>query len=157
MSFQTGSVEAAFSVEVRPAESPARFVDWSRHSHGGRMCSLLPFQDDVGLCDLCGSPLFGKRRRWCSSYCNKAWVRQHRWTQARRDVVKRDGHRCVTCGSGDRLEVNHIVPRNGGGYGFGCWHHHSNLETLCHDCHVVVTREQRVARRLQAVHSDVTV
>jgi 5-methylcytosine-specific restriction endonuclease McrA len=46
-----------------------------------------------------------------------------------------------------QLEVNHIVPRNGGGYGKGCHHHLSNLETLCHPCHVAVTNEQRKARR----------
>lgn len=45
-----------------------------------------------------------------------------------------------------RLEVNHIVPRNGRGYGRGCWNHLDNLETLCHPCHVGVTASQRRAR-----------
>lgn len=45
-----------------------------------------------------------------------------------------------------RLEVNHVVPRNGGGYGPGCWHHQSNLEVLCVDCHRKVTAAQRRAR-----------
>ena len=45
-----------------------------------------------------------------------------------------------------QLEVNHVVPRNGAGYGRGCHHHLSNLETLCHPCHVKVTNEQRAAR-----------
>lgn len=44
------------------------------------------------------------------------------------------------------LEVNHIDPRNGRGYGTGCWNHLTNLETLCHKCHVAVTRRQRIAR-----------
>jgi 5-methylcytosine-specific restriction endonuclease McrA len=41
------------------------------------------------------------------------------------------------------LEVNHIEPRRGAGYQGGCHHHLSNLETLCHDCHVAVTGAQR--------------
>lgn len=41
------------------------------------------------------------------------------------------------------LEVNHIEPRRGGGYQAGCHNHQANLETLCHRCHVAVTRMQR--------------
>jgi hypothetical protein len=41
------------------------------------------------------------------------------------------------------LEVNHIEPRHGRGYQAGCWNHQANLETLCHRCHVAVTRLQR--------------
>lgn len=45
------------------------------------------------------------------------------------------------------LEVNHIVPREGRGYGWGCHHHLSNLETLCHPCHVAETTRQGTERR----------
>jgi len=41
------------------------------------------------------------------------------------------------------LEVNHIVPRRGGGYGAGCHHHLDGLETLCRRCHAMVTAHQR--------------
>lgn len=68
---------------------------------------------------------------------------EHDWALAKKAAKTRDGHACVTCGSTDRLEVNHIDPRRGQGYGKGCHHHLDNLETLCHDCHVLVTREQR--------------
>lgn len=44
-----------------------------------------------------------------------------------------------------QLEVNHVVPRRGGGYAAGCHHHLAGLETLCHRCHAGVT-----ARQLQA-------
>lgn len=47
-----------------------------------------------------------------------------------------------------QLEVNHIVPRNGGGYGRGCHHHLDNLETLCAPCHDLVTSEQVRRRKI---------
>ncbi|MEE3066611.1 MAG: HNH endonuclease [Actinomycetota bacterium] len=46
------------------------------------------------------------------------------------------------------LEVNHITPRNGGGYGWGCHNHLNNLETLCHGCHVAETNRQAAERRV---------
>lgn len=45
------------------------------------------------------------------------------------------------------LEVNHITPRCGGGYQWGCWNHQANLETLCHGCHVAETNRQAAERR----------
>lgn len=110
-------------------------------------CTLLPFQELAGQCDLCGTRLGGRRTRWCSRRCSDEFTRNHRWTQARSAAVRRDKRRCVSCGCTDLLEVNHIVPRVGRGYGWGCHHHQSNLETLCHWCHVLVTNAQREARR----------
>ena len=112
-------------------------------------CSLLPFADVAGVCDACGTPLTGRRRRWCSKRCNWRWVVQHRWTQARKAARKRDLNKCVRedCESTERLEVNHIVPRNGAGYGFGCWNHLENLETLCRSHHLVETARQREERK----------
>lgn len=111
------------------------------------MCTQLPFADDPTRCDRCGLELTGRRRRWCSQACQARHVWNHRWSRARSAAKRRDRHRCVTCGARERLEVNHIVPRVGGGYGWGCWNHLENLETLCHDCHVVVTNTQRATRR----------
>ena len=74
--------------------------------------------------------------------------------------MKRDGNRCVICGQNDRdacardyyrrhgksiLEVNHIQPVNGNRKAVSCASHLENLETLCHDCHVAVTKQQREA------------
>lgn len=51
-------------------------------------------------------------------------------------------------------EVNHIVPRNGGGYNSGCHNHLDNLQLLCHRCHVGVTKQQRADRKSVLVRTD---
>jgi 5-methylcytosine-specific restriction endonuclease McrA len=122
-------------------------------------CPLKPVPRGIpGECDRCGKKLVGRQTRWCSdrtwgggSKCarlfHEVFERNHDWNDARKAALKRDRNRCVKCGSTDRLEVNHIVPREGRGYGRGCWHHLDGLETLCHDCHVETTRQQAQERR----------
>ena len=94
------------------------------------------------LCAWCGKPLTGRQRRWCADHGDE-WFCTHTWTEARETALKRDGYQCVICGTTHRLEVNHIEPRRGAGYGNGCHHHPDNLETLCHAHHLVVTAAQR--------------
>lgn len=48
----------------------------------------------------------------------------------RKQVLERDGHACVLCGSTDRLEVDHVIPQAEGGT-----HDLANLRTLCTGCH----------------------
>lgn len=107
----------------------------------------LAVGDNPGHCGWCGVPLTGRRTRWCSDAHRSAFADNHEWTAARLAAYLRDGKGCVRCGSRDRPEVNHTVPRNGGGYGNGCHHHLDTLETLCHSHHVEATNEQRRARR----------
>lgn len=62
--------------------------------------------------------------------------------------MQRDGYACVRCGSKNDLEVNHIYPlgateRTGHRFAESCEHHLDNLETLCHNCHLEATRQQR--------------
>jgi len=136
-------------------------------------CVLLPYDTAAGLCAACGAPLTGRQRRWCSVDCELMYQRNHYWNRARAAALERDGHCCLKCGwesplctvlvtgqgilwsrpslagwaSEDNwLEVNHITPRLGQGYGTGCWHHLADLESLCHRCHVKVTRRQRIDR-----------
>ena len=66
--------------------------------------------------------------------CNGDY-REHSWSYSNTRARIRDNHKCVTCGSVDDLEVNHIIPLLGRGYGPGCAHHLDNLETLCKPCH----------------------
>lgn len=58
---------------------------------------------------------------------------------------QRQGSICACCGRGrfGEGEVNHIAPVNGDRGFFSCANHQDNLEVLCHQCHVMATREQR--------------
>lgn len=109
---------------------------------------------EKGHCVKCGKKLEGRRRKWCSKECVRWYERNHIWSFARVAARRRDKYMCRICGGkevGDdistRLEVNHIEPRNGGGYGTGCWNHLENLETLCHKDHLIVTAQQRKSRK----------
>lgn len=138
-------------------------------------CTLFPYRGEPGVCDHCGNTLTGRQTRWCSPDCAKVFQVNHYWQLARKAALDRDGHRCVKCSwaPGDLhatalrngqlciwswydldrgrtvdnwLEVNHIRPLVGAGYQSSCAHHQANLETLCHRCHVRVTRRQRISR-----------
>lgn len=49
--------------------------------------------------------------------------------ELRLEVYRRDNFCCVWCGSGSRLELDHIAPWSAGGADS-----FDNLRTLCHDC-----------------------
>lgn len=97
---------------------------------------------EPGTCGACGKPLEGRNTWFCRSRpgeafssdghegesCRARYMRNHRWGEARAAAIRRDGSRCRRCGvavidSNHELEVNHRVPRNGRGYGIGCWNH----------------------------------
>ena len=79
------------------------------------------------------------------SYCpahtpaqgSKAWQAgsTRAWRRTREQVLNRDGRRCTLCGSTDRLEVHHLVPRSLGGQDAAY-----NLVTLCHRHHADTQR-----------------
>lgn len=108
-------------------------------------CSLAkgPFKKSSRRCDWCGGPLKGKRTRWCRDACSKSYYENHLYRMARKACRRRDKYRCIKCGSKDRLEVNHIIPCLGNHSKQGCWHHLSNLELLCHECHSIATKIQK--------------
>jgi 5-methylcytosine-specific restriction endonuclease McrA len=57
-------------------------------------------------------------------------VPQKRILLSRKNILKRDGHRCMYCGTaGGRMTVDHIVPRLRGGE--DTW---ENLVCACHHC-----------------------
>ena len=104
----------------------------------------------LGVCGACGKPLEGRALWFCRGKpgdpesCRRRYLRNHDWGDARAEALRRTGGRCsrdATHQGG--MEVNHIAPRRGAGYGIGCWNHQDNLEPLCHGCHQDVTADQR--------------
>ena len=55
-------------------------------------------------------------------------------------VIKRDGGKCRTCGSRNRIQVHHIIPVKDGGGLCGP----ENLITLCGICHGIAHRKPRI-------------
>lgn len=51
---------------------------------------------------------------------------------SRQNIFKRDGFRCVYCGTRDRLTLDHVLPRSRGGQ--DGWH---NLVTACQRCNTM--------------------
>lgn len=51
-------------------------------------------------------------------------------TQLRNQTLDRDNHSCVQCGTTEKLEAHHIIPRNDGGEDTL-----ENMAILCHSCH----------------------
>ena len=62
------------------------------------------------------------------------------WKALRLAARRRDGWRCVTCGSRHRLEVDHTVPvERRPDLALVL----DNLKTLCRNCHIAKTRADR--------------
>ncbi|MEO0958930.1 MAG: HNH endonuclease signature motif containing protein [Pseudomonadota bacterium] len=70
---------------------------------------------------------------------SRAVLRDRRWPALRLAAKRRDGWRCVACGSRHRLEVDHIKPvRDRPDLAFDL----DNLQTLCGSCHSKKTIEE---------------
>lgn len=103
----------------------------------GKPIELLPYQLRAGI-------------RSCSWECrtiairgtgNPRWrgdpdYRGWDWGEARSAALERDAHRCVACGSDDRIVVHHIIP-----WKFVEDNSLRNLATLCRSCHLETHRQ----------------
>jgi hypothetical protein len=130
----------------------------------------IPWQTFVTCVDLaervcrlasCRAALPPRRTAYCCNKHAREFERNHVWFAARQAARRRAKWACEQCGfkptqvrkdpqarSGFlrhelRLEVNHIHPLAGAYRGVTCLNHQSNLEVLCHRCHVAMTSEQR--------------
>lgn len=106
------------------------------------------------VCRQCGEGFLRKayQRDWskergpfCSMTCYGLWQRGRQgprpkpsgresrvWEENRLRALERDGHRCVRCGSTNRLHVHHVREWNPDE---PATHALDNLETLCAGCH----------------------
>lgn len=122
-------------------------------------CVLSAWTGEVGHCQWCNKALTqkGRRRAFCSSQCYRVFDKNHDWTLARRNARKRAGHKCVREGctdDTDYIEVNHIIPLVGQGYGPSCFHHEGNLEAICKPHHQIETNRQRDERKLATTKEE---
>lgn len=58
------------------------------------------------------------------------------WRRTRARILRRDDHRCTTCGA-RATDVDHIVPAFRGGI-----EHDENLRALCRPCHKTKTANE---------------
>ena len=133
-------------------------------------CELTAWDGTTGNCNWCNTaiPAGGRRKVWCRDQCRRQWERNHIWRRARIFARRRAKYRCTRPGCdaerGD-VEINHITPLDGSGYGPGCKHHQDvstdpttgqrrgGLEGLCRAHHQELTTAQaaeRAARRRAA-------
>ena len=127
--------------------------------------TCVDIREQVCRLATCRAPLPPKRTAYCSDAHAREFTRNHVWLDARRSARRRARWACQRCGfkPGEirkdpearkafprhelRLEVNHIEPLRGAYRGVTCSNHLSNLEVLCHRCHLAATAEQRLAAR----------
>lgn len=86
-------------IHTRPRGVPRGFKRPPSHGFHVSIASRASWAKKLGA-------LFG-----CHPDFEAEYKRQRRWhSRFHRLVLDRDGHRCCQCGSGDGLEVHHIVP-----------------------------------------------
>jgi hypothetical protein len=77
---------------------------------------------------------------------NPLWTMCDQCGREIRSYTERDADGKYVRFVSDVPEVNHVEPRWGAGYGTGCWNHQTNLQVLCHECHVAETARQKRER-----------
>lgn len=122
-------------------------------------CHLSAWTGTQGNCQWCDTsiPETSRRTVWCSNKCRLSFDRNHIWRNARSAAKRRDKYTCVQCGKHKNevsIEVNHIVPLVGKGYAPSCMHHQDNLEVLCHEDHLAVTKQQMSDRKNKTLDNN---
>ena len=102
----------------------------------------------TGRCLVCNGPLPKRAHKYCSREHAAEMLARYDYTAMTAAVLKRDGHKCIMCGSTRRLEVDHIVPISDRGSVLD----QDNCRTLCHQHHVEVTAEWRRSKADERRH-----
>jgi len=74
-------------------------------------CDLAFGDNSDGRCSWCGAELAGRQKRWCCPDHTMQFVQNHCWSDARDAAVKRDGHRCVQCGTSEQWDEGYCFRR----------------------------------------------
>lgn len=116
---------------------------WDNHGWGSARFRAIALArvggpQGVVVCDDCGGDAESRR---CGS-CRESWPCRA-WADAQPKAYVPGHYPVTTAGA----EVNHVEPRVGQGYHEGCHHHQTNLQVLCHTCHVAETTRQVRERR----------
>lgn len=72
------------------------------------------------------------------------------WNQLRKEVLLRDNHSCVNCGTSDDLEVHHIVPVSRSGT-----NELSNLVSVCLSCHYLIHDKSDDGKQVDRLNEDI--
>ena len=100
---------------------------------------------ETGRCANCDKTLTGNQLYYCSDDCKTEFYSNHptsvKWNDIRSNALERDNYRCVKCDK-PAEEVDHIKEIWEGGPEFDL----DNLQSLCHECHVLKTNENRRKR-----------
>ena len=134
-------------------------VSWQAH------ITCVDVSQPLCRVERCRQALPPRRTAYCSDRHAREFAREHLWFVARRVARRRSGWACERCGFKPsvvrrdpvqrrryarhelRLEVNHKIPLLGAYRLVSCGNHQSNLEVLCHACHLAATAAQRLGRR----------
>lgn len=122
---------------------------WEARKRYGYEPAKRPQLVDDDICQWCGNPITGKRRKsFCCKECSDEFHRRVTWGRTRNaysnNIVWRDNLTCQDCGTflavknchgiyiplEKGAEVHHIKPVQCGGDD-----NPNNLITLCHSCH----------------------
>lgn len=76
----------------------------------------------------------------------EAYLMTEQFDQIRQAVFKRDGHKCVICGSTQILQAHHLTYRNLGNEQTG------DLITLCKNCHSIYHAIDRRREAVEAIY-----
>lgn len=123
------------------------------------------------ICINCGKNLSSDKRRtkYCSDKCRSEYFKLHYkdWNQVKLEVFQRDNWRCKTCNADVKsafftswdskkniinyslvktANCDHIVPLWKGGKDWVDDPEHTNLQTLCEDCHKKKTKQESKER-----------
>lgn len=104
---------------------------------------------ETNNCALCGKFLNDKRKIYCNEeHRDQFWEETNywivTWESLRYQALVRDNNKCLKCGLESYLEVDHIVEIADGGPQFKL----SNLQVLCHYCHLEKTAKSSSLRAI---------